>query len=68
VVRTGKAVPGTYAIGVNYFAAGPMGVSRGVLVLLRAEKAGRPATVEIVPFRLVEGGRDMRLLATFEVR
>jgi len=66
VVRTGRVMKGAYAIGVNYFSAGPMGVSRGVLVVLRPAAKG-PPDVRILPFRLVEGGRDMRLLAIYTV-
>ena len=64
VIRTQALTPGTYSIGVNYFSSGPMGVSRGVLVVMRPG-AGKDA-LQIVPFRLVEGGRDMRLLARVE--
>lgn len=59
VIRSEQTVPGPYSVGVKYFSAGPMGVSRGVLVVLAP-------TVKIVPFRLVEGGRDMRLLTRVE--
>lgn len=65
VIRTSSRQQGTYAIGVNYFSAGPMGVSRGVLVVVRPN--GGEDTVEILPFRLVAGSRDMRLLARVEM-
>lgn len=67
VVRSRRRVGGTYSVGVNYFSSGPMGVSRGVLVVME-EGAGPDAapTVTLLPFRLVEGGRDMRLLATLD--
>lgn len=65
VVRTSGGVAGTYQVGVNYFSAGPMGVSRGILVVLRP---GAKDAVQIIPFRLVAGGRDMRLLARVTVK
>ncbi|MEO8034996.1 MAG: VIT domain-containing protein, partial [Acidobacteriota bacterium] len=51
VIRTGKMRQGTYHVGVNYFAAGPMGVSRGVVIVMR-DGDGEPS-VEIYPFRLL---------------
>lgn len=63
VVRTSELQKGTYHVGVNYFAAGPMGVSRGIVVILRN------GDVDIVPFRLVDGSRqDMRYLASVVVK
>ena len=63
VIRTEKLEKGTYHIGVNYFAAGPMGVSRGIVVVMRGDE------VEIYPFRLIEGGRsDVRHLAAVTVK
>ncbi len=67
VVRSGTLQPGKYSVGVNYFASGPMGVSRGLLLVMRPDAAGVPKSVEVLPFRLVEGGKDMRLLTTVEV-
>jgi tetratricopeptide (TPR) repeat protein len=61
VIRCDKALPGTYHVGVNYFAAGPMGVSRGVVVIFRPQD-GIVEQPVIVPFCLVEGGADMRHL------
>ncbi|MFN7986787.1 MAG: VIT domain-containing protein [Thermoanaerobaculia bacterium] len=67
VIRTERAAPGTYSVGVNYFAAGPMGVARGVLVVVRDDgRPGAAPTVEVLPFRLVPDGRDMKLLARIE--
>ena len=67
VIRTEKAAPGTYSVGVNYFAAGPMGVARGILVVVRDDsRSGAAPTVEVLPFRLVPEGRDMKLLARIE--
>lgn len=65
VIRAAKAPAGTYSVGVNYFAAGPMGVARGVLVVVRDGGKAGPA-VEVLPFRLVPDGRDMKLLARLE--
>ncbi len=68
VVRTGRLVPGTYSVGVNYFSSGPMGVSRGVVVVMKGGTKGKGPEVSVVPFRLVPVGRDMRLLAEVTVR
>ncbi|MCM2315663.1 MAG: carboxypeptidase regulatory-like domain-containing protein [Thermoanaerobaculia bacterium] len=69
VVRTDKLTAGTYSIGVNYFASGPMGVSRGLVVILRSEGLNAEPQLDIVPFRLVEGnqGGDVRLIASVKV-
>jgi hypothetical protein len=44
-VRAEKIEKGTHHIGVNYFAAGPMGVSRGIVVVMRGDdlEVNRPA-------------------------
>jgi len=63
VVRTEKLVDGKYDIGVRYFAAGPMGVSRGIVIVMRDDDS-----VDIQPFRLVEGGGEIRYLTTVEGR
>jgi hypothetical protein len=44
-VRTPKAMSGTYHVGVRYFNAGPMGISRGVVIVTRG------GDVEVHPFR-----------------
>ena len=63
VIRTDALHKGTYHIGVNYFAAGPMGVSRGIVVVMRGDD------VQIYPFRLVEGGkRDIRYITAVTVK
>lgn len=62
VVRTEATVPGSYHVGVKYFNAGPMGVSRGVLIVIQPDARGVAHTVQILPFRLVEGGGDVRHL------
>ncbi len=55
VVRTSKLQPGTYHVGVRYFAAGPMGISRGIVLVMRGDER-----VEVHPFRLAIGGGDIR--------
>jgi predicted Zn-dependent protease len=68
VVRAEKVVPGTYHVGVTYFSAGPMGVSRGVMVVLRSDRNRDAPEVRILPFRLVEGDpSDVRHLVAIEV-
>lgn len=62
VIRTSTVDPGTYHVGVRYFAAGPMGVSRGVVTVMRNGQ------VEIHPFRLVLGGGDIRYVAAVKVK
>jgi len=62
VIRTGEIDPGTYHVGVRYFSAGPMGVSRGVVVIMRNGQ------VEIHPFRLVQGGSDIRYVAAVKLK
>ena len=57
VIRSGRRARGAYRIGVNYFAAGPMAVSRGIVVVLQARGARAPE-VQIIPFRLVDDGRE----------
>ncbi|MGZ8780374.1 MAG: YfaP family protein, partial [Thermoanaerobaculia bacterium] len=54
VVRTPRTIAGTYHVGVRYFAAGPMGISRGVVIVTRGDD------VEIHPFRLAQGGEAIR--------
>jgi tetratricopeptide (TPR) repeat protein len=63
VIRTDKLVQGRYDIGVRYFAAGPMGVSRGIVIVMRGDD-----TVDIRPFRLVEGGGEIRYLTSVSAR
>ncbi len=62
VIRGDKLPGGKYSIGVKYFSAGPMGVSRGLVIV---EERGEAPRVE--PFRLVEGGGDVRLVGTVEL-
>jgi len=61
VIHTMKAIPGTYHIAVNYFSAGPMGASRGVIVVLQPQD-GVTEEPRVVPFCLMPGGPDMRHL------
>lgn len=58
VIRTARTQSGTYHIGVRYFSAGPMGVSRGVVIVLTDDDELR-----IHPFRLVQGGGEIRYVA-----
>ncbi|MBI3832226.1 MAG: tetratricopeptide repeat protein [Planctomycetes bacterium] len=65
VIRCEKALPGSYHIGVNYFNAGPMGVSRGVVVVFKPQ-GGIVALPTIVPFALVPdavANKDMAHIA-----
>jgi tetratricopeptide (TPR) repeat protein len=61
VVRTPKTLSGTYHVGVRYFNAGPMGISRGVVIVTRGED------VEVHPFRLAKGGGEIRYVAGVRV-
>lgn len=62
VIRTERLERGTYHVGVRYFSAGPMGVSRGIVVVMRGDD------VEIHPFRLVKGGREIRYVTGVTVK
>jgi tetratricopeptide (TPR) repeat protein len=68
VIRTDALDRGTYHVGVKYFAAGPMGVSRGIVVVMRDRGEGREPSVDIYPFRLVEGGGDVRYVTAVAVK
>jgi tetratricopeptide (TPR) repeat protein len=61
VIRTSKLDHGTYHVGVRYFAAGPMGISRGLVVVMRDDD------VDVHPFRLVQGGGEIRYVAGVKV-
>jgi uncharacterized protein YfaP (DUF2135 family) len=67
VIRGENVEHGVYHVGVRYFAAGPMGVSRGICVILRDDGQRQPS-IEIVPFRLVEGGGEIRHIADVSVK
>ena len=62
VIRTRSVDRGTYHIGVRYFAAGPMGISRGLVGVMRNDE------VEILPFRLVQGGEAIRYVGAVAVK
>ena len=47
---------------MRYFAAGPMGISRGVVIVTRGDD------VEIHPFRLAKGGEDIRYVAAVRMQ
>jgi Flp pilus assembly protein TadD len=61
VVRASRAYRGTYHVGVRYFAAGPMGISRGVVVVMQ------DGDVDIHPFRLAKGGEAIRYVTAVKV-
>jgi tetratricopeptide (TPR) repeat protein len=61
VVRTARTLRGNYHVGVRYFAAGPMGISRGIVVVMRGDE------VTIHPFRLAKGGEGIRYVAGVKV-
>ena len=62
VVRTREAERGTYHVGVRYFAAGPMGISRGVVVVLTGDDQ-----IAIHPFRLTTEGGDIRYVTAVKM-
>jgi tetratricopeptide (TPR) repeat protein len=57
VIRAERRLSGTYRIGVKYYDEGPMGIARGVVLVLQPTRSARPS-LEIIPFRLVQGGRE----------
>jgi hypothetical protein len=63
VIRASALDRGTYHIGVRYFAAGPMGISRGVVIVLRDDDQ-----LEILPFRLTQGGGAIRYVGRVAVK
>jgi|GEM_PF-783861 len=68
-VPVGRLQKGVYHVGVTYFRAGPMGVSRGVVVIQWPSKDGKPVA-QIEPFCLLpdlEGqSQDLRHVAIVE--
>ena len=66
VARSEKTRSGTYRVGVNYFSAGPMGVSRGI-VIVYVGNAAEPE-VTIFPFRLAPGKEGIRPVANVELQ
>jgi Flp pilus assembly protein TadD len=67
VIRSAKVTPGRYHVGVRYFAAGPMGISRGLVVVVR-ERQGEEPVVAVHPFRLAQGGGEIRYVAAVDVK
>jgi len=69
VVPPGRFLDGAYHVGVKYFSAGPMGVSRGIVLIQKEDKSGKPH-LQIEPFTLlpaVDGNsKDMRHIAVVE--
>jgi tetratricopeptide (TPR) repeat protein len=63
VIRTSALDRGTYHIGVRYFAAGPMGISRGLVVVQQGDDQ-----VEVHPFRLTKGGGDIRYVTAVRMK
>ncbi|MCK6471257.1 MAG: hypothetical protein L6R28_05885 [Planctomycetes bacterium] len=67
VIRTAKAAPGVYHVGVKYYNAGPMGVSRGVVVVF-VPQDGIVTAPAILPFCLVPNEEEVRFLNKVEVK
>jgi len=67
VIRTAALERGLYHVGVAYYSAGPMGISRGILVVLRDDGTSTP-TVDIHPFRLAEGNREVRYITSVHAK
>ncbi|GMV79796.1 MAG: hypothetical protein AMXMBFR7_09800 [Planctomycetota bacterium] len=67
VIRTDKLLPGAYQVGVKYYNPGPMGVSRGVVVVYRSDHSGLVAQPQIAPFCLVPQGEGIRHLLELTV-
>ncbi|HEX8208752.1 MAG TPA: VIT domain-containing protein [Longimicrobium sp.] len=59
VVLTDRVLPGRYHVGVKYYAAGPMGISRGMVVVMEPARAG-DVRVRIEPFRLLPDRGDVQ--------
>jgi tetratricopeptide (TPR) repeat protein len=62
VVRTDRVVAGDYHVGVKYYAAGPMGIARGTLVVM--EPVEGTVRVRIEPFRLIADRGDVQQVLT----
>jgi len=67
VVRTASLSSGTYQIGVNYYSVGPMGVSRGIVVVIRDDAAEERVSVEVLPFRLRPDGDSVVKVASLHM-
>ena len=66
VIRTDRTIRGSYRVGVKYYSAGPMGQSRGVLVVLKPSENGavRPA---VHPFSLSPKDKRVSEVARIEM-
>ena len=65
VAWSGQTPAQICSAGPQFFAAGPMGVSRGIVIVMRGH-ADDGTDIEIEPFRLVQGGGEIRYLTTVE--
>ena len=63
VVRTDRVIPGAYHVGVKYYAAGPMGISRGTIIVMEPAPGG-DVRVRIEPFRLIPERGDVQQVLT----
>lgn len=52
VVPEGRLLPGEYHVGAHYYRAGPMGISRGEVLIQRDSPSDEP-DLEILPFTLL---------------
>jgi tetratricopeptide (TPR) repeat protein len=66
VASTDNLLSGTYRIGADYYNSGPMGATRGVVVVIVPGK-GEPK-VTIVPFRLISSDQGKQTQMLLEVR
>ena len=58
VIHTEKTLSGTYHLGVGYVRTGPMGISRGVVVVVQSAN-GVPELPTVIPFAVIPGDRIM---------
>lgn len=68
VIRAAAPRSGTYTVGVKYFSSGPMGASRGIVVVLLERESGAEPELQIIPFRLVSGGGPIRRITSVDVK
>jgi Vault protein inter-alpha-trypsin domain/Carboxypeptidase regulatory-like domain len=66
VARTDKLLPGTYRVGADYYSSGPMGATRGVLIVIVPGKS--EPSVTIVPFRLISSDHGKQTQMLLEVK
>jgi len=57
-IHTEKTLPGTYHVGARYVRTGPMGISRGVVVVMKTAN-GAPELPTIIPFAVIPGDKSM---------